>query len=302
MSISLEQRNAQKLYNILNVANQNLQNRDIYFYLKYYVKTMINHLKLSNQDYEQLIGHVKAIATELINSHWDIRKFDQNKYDKFLNDFYTKVNFQKIDTDFMFKCKDLLEVSQNKNDLYRRRMAFFDKKLPKISQMTNNNVNNFNNVNVNVNNANQNPINPFADINNQNSSPYSNNIGYGNNNNPYNSPYNNINNEKKNILRGQPTSTTNNINTINNNMNNMNMNNMNNMNKVCNINNQNNSNNANNMYNLQNTRKKIPEDIKEKIIKELKIVSDEIINGKIDNCRQHSVEALLIFKQIFPEE
>ena len=77
---------------------------------------------------------------------------------------------------------------------------------------------------------------------------------------------------------------------------------MNNMNNAYNINNQYNLNNVKDMYKIQNTKKKIPEDIKEKIIKELKIVSDDIINGKIDNCRQHSVEALLIFKQIFPEE
>jgi hypothetical protein len=56
------------------------------------------------------------------------------------------------------------------------------------------------------------------------------------------------------------------------------------------------------MNNIQNIKKKIPEELKEKIIKELKIVSDDIISGKIDNCRKHSVEALLLLKQIFPEE
>ena len=34
MNITLEQRNAQKLYNYINVANQNVQNKDIYFYMK----------------------------------------------------------------------------------------------------------------------------------------------------------------------------------------------------------------------------------------------------------------------------
>ena len=157
MNITLEQRNAQKLYNILDIANQNAQNRDIYFYLKNYVKTMLNRFKISNQDHEILSGHVQAITTELANSHWDIRKFDITKYDKFLNDFYTKVNFNKIDTNFMFKCKDLLEVSPNRNDLYKRRMAFFDKKLPKISPGTNNNImqNNIINNNINSNTANQ---------------------------------------------------------------------------------------------------------------------------------------------------
>ena len=47
------------------------------------------------------------------------------------------IDFKKISTEFMFKCKDLLEISPVKNDLYRRRMEYFDKKLPKITQFNN---------------------------------------------------------------------------------------------------------------------------------------------------------------------
>ena len=77
----------------------------------------------------------------------------------------------------MFKCKDILEVSPNKNDLYRRRMEFFDKKLPKISPSNNNQFNNnFQNNNFNnfqkQNIDSEKPINPFARIDYQNSNPY----------------------------------------------------------------------------------------------------------------------------------
>ena len=310
MNITLEQRNAQKLYNLLNVANENVQNRDVYYYLKYYVKTMINQYKLYPKDQEILLGHITAISNELSSSQWDINQFDPKKYDLFLNEFYKKVDFRKIDTEFMFKCKDILDVSPVKNDLYRRRMEFFNKKLPKITpgnlllktQMQNNNLNtnnfnnNFNNNinnnnNINLNQVSDKPINPFASINNQASNPYENSYGYGNNNSPYGnmgqSPYqennfNNNNNNGRNILRGQRPGNG------NNNMNN--------------INNANNMNNAMNMNNIENKKKLIPEDIKQKIINELKMVSDEIQNGKIDNCKKHSVEALILFKQIFPEE
>ena len=369
MNITLEQRNAQKLFNIINVANLNNNNKDIYFYLKNYVKVMINQLKLNKNDYEVLMGHVNAITNEIVSAHWDIRKFDTSKYDKFLNDFYSKVDFRIIDTDFMFKCKDMLEVSSNRNDLYRRRMEFFDKKLPKILPSNNNSLkqtqnqnNNFNNKNINqTNNANSMPVNPFAGINLQESNPYA----FAKNNGPYNnfnqSPYQEINNNNnKNILRAQPPSMkkNNNMNNVNNmnkannmdninnfnNMNNMNnMNNINNMNNANNNNNNNNMNNANYMNNVNNMNKinntddlnniykantmnninintnnfndmnmnmnnmekkkkiKIPEDLKLKIINELKIVSDDI-NNDIINCRKHSVEALLLFKQIFPDE
>ena len=302
MNITLEQRNAQKLFNLLNVANLNVQNRDIYCYLKNYVKTMINQYKLSAKDYEILSGHLNAFNNELKQSPWDIKQFDPNKYDKFLNDFYTKVNFNKIDIEFMFKCKDILEVSPVKNDLYRRRMEFFDKKLPKIlpgnynvlnkTQLHNNNINVNNNNNMNANNM---PVNPFAGINNQGSSPYGNyNMG---NQSPYQA--NASNNNERNILREQPpTKNKNPINNINNMNNNMNNNNNNNMNNNMN----NNINNVNNMYNFENKKKIIPEDIKKKIINELNKISEDIIAGKIDSCRKHSVESIVLFKQIFPDQ
>ena len=288
MNITLEQRNAQKLYNYINVANQFAQNKDIYFYLKYNVKTMINQLKISKQDYEALLGHINVFTNELARSHWEPRQFDPKKYDKFLNDFYGKVDFSKIDTTFMLKCKDLLEISQNKNDLYRRRMEFFDKKLPQFSsnnllrtqiQMKNNNYyNNSNNANILTNTQSSQPINPFAGINEE-SNPYGNGQ-----NSPYNymgnSPYqqnNNINNNQK--LNAIPPSKMNDL-----------------------INNSNNIYGINNNTNFESKKKKIPDDIKARIIKELQMVSEEIVNGKIDNCRKHSVEALILFNKVMPEE
>ena len=286
MNITLEQRNAQKLYNYINVANQFAQNKDIYFYLKYYVKSMINQLKISKQDYEALSGLLNTFSNELAISHWELRHFDPNKYDKFLNDFYGKVDFSKIDTIFMLKCKDLLEISPNKNDLYKRRMEYFDKKLPQFSsnnllrtQMQMKNNNNYNNsidANIAINTQSYKPVNPFDGINNE-SNPYGNGQ-----NSPYNymgnSPYqqnNNINNNQN--LREMPPPKTDDK-----------------------VNNTNNVYGLNNYTNNENKKKKIPEDIKAKIIKELQMVSEEIVNGKIDNCRKHSIEALILFNKVIP--
>jgi len=315
MNITIEQRNAQKLYNYINVANQYVQNRDIYFYLKYYVKTMINQMKLPSNDYEILMGHVNAFSNELAQSHWEYRQFDPKKYDKFLNDFYTPIDFRKIDTEFMFKCKDLLEISPIKDELYKKRMEFFDKKLPKIGNNTvfpNNNITSNNkttsnafvkntvkvntNTNINANNINQiQPVNPFENTNdkinnitnvannpnpflpvnpfagmNESSNPYAN---LNNGPSPYQQNFENNNqnnNTGKTILRSIPHTTLNNMNNNNNNI---------------------------DPY----KPKVIPDDIKTKIIKELQSISGDLVNGKIDNCRYHSIEALLYFKQIFPD-
>ena len=191
-SITLEQRNAQKLNNLLNMANLNLKNKDIYYFLKFNVKVLFTKLALSQQDSEILAGHVTAISAELSTSKWDLRQFDPKKYQKFLNDLFNKIDFRKVDTNFMFKCRYLLEISPIKDDLYKRRMEFFDKKLPKVgsnivAQNINNNNNNkaFNNLKNTVNmvnlmmnktnnlqnqpnnntNIQNKPVNPFANMN-----------------------------------------------------------------------------------------------------------------------------------------
>ena len=59
--MTLEQRNAQKLNNLLSMANINIKNKDIYYFLKYNVKILFPKLMLSQQDSEILSGHVTAI-------------------------------------------------------------------------------------------------------------------------------------------------------------------------------------------------------------------------------------------------
>lgn len=317
MNITLEQRNAQKLYNYINIANQNVQNKDIYFYMKYAAKTMLNQIKLTKQDHDAITNLINPFLRELSSSKWEIKNFDPKLYDKFLHDFYNKVNFNTIDTTFMFKCRDLLEISPVKNDLYKRRMEYFAKKLPKIP-FGNNNINNnygnqnnfiapstnnishqpvnpfggniasptsqqpvnpFENTNIpatsqqpinpfasNISSTSQQPVNPFEGINND-----SDNYGYGNNS-PYSYNFNqppaqNINNNNENnLLRANPP----------------------------------NLQNPNDMS-INNNKRKIPDDIKVKIIKELQLVSENILSGKIEDSRKHSVEAMILFKKVFPE-
>ena len=344
--MTLEQRNAQKLNNLINLANINAKNKDIYFFIKCNVKVLLNKLKLSSEDLEILSGHMSAFTNEMAIAKWDLRKFEPKLYQKFLNVLFNKIDFRKADNELMFKCRDLLEISPIKDDLYKKQMAFLDAKLPKIENDNNNQklkstqnnllkttkvVNNQNNhtinlqsqpvnpfadnkttyfqnqpvnpfadtnitqkqnkpvnpfgdmtqkptiINVDPNNQNpvSSPVNPFADMN-PNSDPYNNmNIGAS----PYQINFeNNLNNNngKATILRSIPK---NGLNNINNNM------------------------AVNNNFNIDPYKPKvIPEYLKENIIKELKLLSSDIAdNNKITSCRMHSIEALLYFKQIFPD-
>ena len=118
--ITLELRNAQKLNNLLNMANANVKNRDIYFFLKYNVKIIFNKVQLSPKDSEIISGHISAFTTELSSSKWDLKQFDPKKYKKFLDDLFSKIDFRKVDNNFMYKCRDLLEISPIKDDLYKK--------------------------------------------------------------------------------------------------------------------------------------------------------------------------------------
>ncbi len=146
-----QQRNAQKLYNYLFLANQFRHIKDIYFYLKYCISIKINDLDLSKDDERKLNAQVTLYTQELNREKWDIHKMDPRVYDKFLNDYLNKINFNKVDQDTLYKCRDFLEI-----DLYHRRMEFFNKRLPPES-----------NNNINLNNDNKNgaipqQMNPFS--------------------------------------------------------------------------------------------------------------------------------------------
>ena len=310
--MSIEQRNAQKLYNLINVANANINNGDIYFFLKCNVKVLLNRIKLSEKDLEILTGHMEAFTTELKASKWDLRHFDAKKYEKFLNDFFDKVDFRKVDTEFMFKCKDILEISPIKNVLYKKRMEFFDKKLPKIGAVIDPQNQNNNNNNTTVNNKINNNANAYNNL--------VNNLLNTNNNTLINNINNNINNFQNKTNQpanpfqnmAQPVNPFENMTQSSNPYAAMNNAESSPYQQNINITNTNEINNAtndkiilnskaNNQFNYDIKKIIIPEDIKTKILKELKQISDDIVNNKVDNCRQHSVAALLYFKQIIPD-
>ena len=279
---TIEKRNFLKIFNHLNFANQNKNNKDIYYYIKYIVTLEIDDLQFAPEDKNKLITHRDSIKNEILNAGFDISKFDPTKYSQLVSDYLNKLDFRKVDTDNMYKCKDLLEIDVIKNDLYNKRMDFFNKRLPPTFQNSYNpityervfNPNNSQNNN-NVNNTKQ-PVNPFDGINYGNNSPYGNYTQVNNSNNNTNNNYNNPNNYNN----------TNNINNTNNN-------------------NYNNYNNTNNNYNnnnfVMNKKVMISEDLKNKIIEELRLCGDELNNGRVDKSQKHGLDAVLLFNQVFKD-
>ena len=254
-------RNFLKIFNHLNFANQNKNNRDIYNYIRYIITLEIEDLQFDPEDKGKLLMHKDTIKNEIINEKFDISKFDPSRYSQLLNEYFNKMDFRKVDTDTMYKCKDLLEIDVIKNDLYNRRLDFFNKRLPPTFQNIYNPITyeRVFNPNQNNNNSNSQPTNPFDGVDYSNSNPYGN---YNQNNNYANN--NNLNNN----------------NPYGGNMGN---------------------NNYNNNNFTMNKKVIINDDLKNRIIQELKLCGDELNNGRVDKSQKHGLDAVLLFKQVFKD-
>ena len=149
--LTQEQRNAQQLYNYIGVAN-NIKNMslNVYFFLKNYAFNKAINMKLPQSENKKINDLMNHFYNELRNSGWDSRKMSLNEYNSFLEYFYSTMDFNTIDLNNLFLCRDLLEVIPL-DDLGKQRMEYFNKKIEKFKTENNDNHENQNNNNKNVN-------------------------------------------------------------------------------------------------------------------------------------------------------
>ena len=154
--LTQEQRNAQQLYNYIGVAN-NIKNMslNVYFFLKNYAFNKAINMKLPQSENKKINDLMNHFYNELRNSGWDSRKMSLNEYNSFLEYFYSTMDFNTIDLNNLFLCRDLLEVIPL-DDLGKQRMEYFNKKIEKFKKENNdkndNKYNNNENKNDNLNN------------------------------------------------------------------------------------------------------------------------------------------------------
>jgi hypothetical protein len=130
--LTQEQRNAQQLYNYIGVAN-NIKNMslNVYFFLKNYAFNKAINMKLPQSENKKINDLMNHFYNELRNSGWDSRKMSLNEYNSFLEYFYSTMDFNTIDLNNLFLCRDLLEVIPL-DDLGKQRMEYFNKKIEKF--------------------------------------------------------------------------------------------------------------------------------------------------------------------------
>ena len=154
--LSEEERNAQQLYNYIGVANKfKKMSLNIYFFLKNYAFNKAMNIKLSPKDNKKINDLMKYFYEELRKSGWDSKKMSIKEYQSFLEYFYSKMDFNNIDLNHLFICKDLLQVIPL-DDLGKQRIEYFNKKIEgfknrkKSDNVNNQNLNNQNIKNIDI--------------------------------------------------------------------------------------------------------------------------------------------------------
>ena len=254
--LTQEQRNAQQLFNYIGVANS-IKDKyiNVYFFLKNYAFNKAFKLKLPPSDEKKIFQFMKYFNDELKKSNWDIKNINLNEYQKFLDYFYSTINFENIDLNTLFLCRDLQEII-SLDEVGKKRMIYFDKKLEKFkNEINENQIQNKENQNEsNINKQNQKLIKV-------------NTINYDNNNKNKN---NNTNKENKEI------------------------NNKKNSNKSLNIPEFVNEELLSNITQLKDKNSKEYETLKKKIIEHLQLSSSELEFHNIEISKNH-VEAVVYY-------
>ena len=237
-----------KFYDLINAANANNNNVNIYMFIKdcafRFVFEHMNSIDENNKINIQSLYY--NFQKECQQNNWNFYNFNPNEYLNFIENFYKKINFDSCQISMLHATRSLTEILSyiNKLDnLAMQRIEYLNKKIESKQENNNNNNNhNYNQQNSNYYNQNQqnNNNNNNHNFNNQNSNNFNNNNF---NNNNFNNNNNNFNNNNYN---------NNNNNYNNNNFNNNNNYNNNNFNNNNNYNNNNNNFNNNNNYNNNN--------------------------------------------------
>ena len=147
-----------KFNDLINYSNNCKGNLKIYMFLKdcafRSVFNVFQNGNLNQQDKQNIQNLYSQFQKEVGQYNWNFKLMTLNEYQAFLNDFYSKFDFNNADLNILFLAKDLTEnlcFFGNFDDLSQRRLGFFTSK---INEKMNKN-NNFQQFNNNMNNQNQ---------------------------------------------------------------------------------------------------------------------------------------------------
>jgi hypothetical protein len=146
----------QKFNDLINYSNNCKGNIKLYMFLKdcafRSVFNVFQNGNLNQQDKQNIQNLYSQFQSEVGQFNWNFKLMTLNEYQAFLNDFYSKFDFNNVDLNILLLAKELTENLSffgNYDDLAQRRLSFFTSK---INEQMNKNKN----INCNLGGGNTN--------------------------------------------------------------------------------------------------------------------------------------------------
>ena len=156
-----------KFNDLINISNNYKSNYKIYMFLKdcafRSIFTVFQSGNLSEQEKQYVQNNYSQFQIEVGQYNWTFNSMTLNEYQQFLNEFYSKINFNIADLNIIILSKELTENLSffgNYDDLTQRRLEFFTikineemkKNIPQYNYQQQNYSNNNMNQSMNINN------------------------------------------------------------------------------------------------------------------------------------------------------
>ncbi len=156
-----------KFNDLINISNNYKSNYKIYMFLKdcafRSIFTDFQSGNLSEQEKQYVQNNYSQFQIEVGQYNWTFNSMTLNEYQQFLNEFYSKINFNIADLNTIILSKELTENLSffgNYDDLTKRRLDFFTgkineemkKNIPQYNYQQQNYSNNNMNQSMNINN------------------------------------------------------------------------------------------------------------------------------------------------------
>ena len=156
-----------KFNDLINISNNYKSNYKIYMFLKdcafRSIFTVFQSGNLSEQEKQYVQNNYSQFQIEVGQYNWTFNSMTLNEYQQFLNEFYSKINFNIADLNTIILSKELTENLSffgNYYDLTQRRLEFFTRKIneemkkniPQYNYQQQNYSNNNMNQSMNINN------------------------------------------------------------------------------------------------------------------------------------------------------
>ena len=156
-----------KFNDLINISNNYKSNYKIYMFLKdcafRSIFTVFQSGNLSEQEKQYVQNNYSQFQIEVGQYNWTFNSMTLNEYQQFLNEFYSKINFNIADLNTIILSKELTENLSffgNYDDLTQRRLEFFTRKIneemkkniPQYNYQQQNYSNNNMNQSMNINN------------------------------------------------------------------------------------------------------------------------------------------------------